>query len=202
MQRLCWSRMGTALAVLILLASTDRLSHADTPPAKTYTLKPLPKNIVTAWKVAGAEAGWMQPTPFGLFRFVHARDGKPGDLPAFRFGRWQAGHLTQLPIPETAFGLIIGNYQYTELSEAGIKEMASLKNLQALELYNIGITDAGVKELVGMKQLQSLGVDYTSLKGKSKDLAGLTNLRRLKLNTEEMTDADLKELARLINLQA
>ena len=68
MQRRCvnWKMAAPALAALLMLAigaGTGRAAHTDPP-------QPLPKNIVTAWKEAGAEVGWLRPSQAGYFWFV------------------------------------------------------------------------------------------------------------------------------------
>ena len=145
MQRKClnWNP-AAALAALLLLASAANTSRAGDPPAKTGPPKPLPENIVSAWKQAGAQIGWMRLDPFGDLRFVQDKEGKPGDVPAFRFVPWQEGRLPKLPAPAPAFGL---DLSYTEVTDVGLKELAGLKSLQSLYLGGTQVTDAGVAEL-------------------------------------------------------
>ena len=45
-----WKEAAPALAVLLMLASVASISSAGSPLAKTDPPKPLPENIVTAWK--------------------------------------------------------------------------------------------------------------------------------------------------------
>ena len=97
LRRLNSNRAVRLLAAFSILAVCDGTSVAG-PLAKTDPPKPLPENIVTAWKKAGASAGWMRTrgfpeneTSWGSF---HGEEtGSPGDLPAFRIqGKsWQAG---------------------------------------------------------------------------------------------------------------
>ncbi|MDW7996019.1 MAG: hypothetical protein RMI91_15335 [Gemmatales bacterium] len=65
-------------------------------------------------------------------------------MPAFRIRDWRAGLLAQLPDPGTPFGLDLSKMQITD---AGLKELATLKNLTVLDLTNTQISDAGLKEL-------------------------------------------------------
>ena len=102
---------------------------------------------------------------YGYLEFVPEKEGKPGDLPAFRFffwqeGRWQGGRLAKLPAPAPAFGLSL---RYTEVTDAGLKELAGLKSLQTLDLYHTEVTDAGLKELAGLKSLQALDLGETKV---------------------------------------
>jgi internalin A len=51
-----------------------------------------------------------------------------------------------------------GPWQHTKITDAGLKELAALKNLQWLEPGGTKITDAGLKELAGLKNLQWLNL--------------------------------------------
>ncbi len=203
---------------------------AGGPPAKTEAPKPLPENIVTAWKEAGAVVGWLRPMLSGFHSFVGEKEGKPGDLPAFLFRRTNRlevrdlNHLlVKLPIPATAFGLDLSE---TEVTDAGLKELAGLKSLQTLNLSYTLVTDAGLKELAGLKSLQALNLGNTQVTDAGlKELAGLklktlvvpftiTDLdlkhylaaieppTAINLSFTPVTDAGLKELAELKSLQA
>ena len=153
MHRSCleWNRAVSALAALVLLATGANIGSGAPAPLKPAAPKPLPENIVTAWKEAGAEVGWVQLSPDGLPEFVGEKAGKPGDLPAFRFTRWQEGCLANLPAPEAGFGLSLCS---TPATDAGLKELAALKSLQHLNLGDTKVTDEGLKELAGLKSLQ------------------------------------------------
>src|ERR1700722_1356291 len=106
MHRSCleWNRAVSALAALVLLATGANIGRGA-PAPKPDPPKPQPEYIVTAWKEAGAEVGWMRYYKSGFRAFVGEKEGQPGDLPAFQFDSWQDGRLAKLPIPETAFGL-------------------------------------------------------------------------------------------------
>src|SRR5262245_23977591 len=67
----------------------------------------------------------------------------------------------------------------TQVTDAGLKELAALKQLEVLSLERTNVTDAGLKELAALKQLQALILRGT-----------------------KVTDAGLKELAALKQLQA
>ena len=49
------------------------------------------------------------------------------------------------------------------MTDAGLKELAGLKSLQALNLGDTQVTDAGLKELAGLKSLQLLDLDDTKV---------------------------------------
>jgi len=61
------------------------------------------------------------------------------------------------------------------VTDAGVKELAALENLTALDLSQTMITDAGVKELTGLK-----------------------NLTELSLYDTKVTDAGVKELQKAL----
>jgi serine/threonine protein kinase/Leucine-rich repeat (LRR) protein len=87
------------------------------------------------------------------------------------------------------------------VTDAGLKELAGLKQLQWLNLVGTLVTDAGLKELAGLKQLQWLSLVRSRVTDAGlKELAGLKQLRGLNLVDTEVTDAGLKQLAALIDL--
>jgi RNA polymerase sigma factor (sigma-70 family) len=157
--------------------------------------------IVTDWKAAGAEVGWLHLYSDGsLPQFVPETEGKPGDLPAFRFNNWTDGLLTKLPVPAQAFGLSLSNIQ--AVTDAGLKELAGLKSLQSLILDNNPVTDAGLDELAGLKNLRTLDLRETRVTDAGlQKLAALPSLQALSLGATRTTDGGLKHLARLKTLQ-
>src|SRR6476646_7418116 len=97
-----------SLRVITLVASLAACGPSvagGQPPAKADPPKPLPKEVVAAWTGAGAEVGWMRADRFGLLRVVPEKDGKDGDLPAFKIAPWKDSLLPKLPAPAVAFGL-------------------------------------------------------------------------------------------------
>ena len=74
-------------------------------------------------------------------------------MPAFSWSNWQAGVVGKLPAPEQGFGL---DLSFTQVTDAGLKELAGLKQLQVLDLAHTRVTDAGLKELAGLKQRDGL----------------------------------------------
>src|ERR1043165_6978047 len=191
-----WSRAMRGLAVLVILA-------ALVPPGWSQDKKPLPKplpnTIVQAWKAAGAEVGWMRVHPHGVLDFIGAAKGEPGDVPAFRFESWRENVLRKLPAPAGSFGL---DLVLSEVTDAGLQELAGLKSLQSLNLSNNKLTDMGLKELAGLKSLQSLDIGNTQVADAGlKELARLKSLQSLDIGNTQVADAGLKELARLKSLQ-
>ena len=111
------------------------------------------------------------------------------------------------------------------MTNAGLKELAPLKQLQTLFLGHTLVTDAGLKELAPLTQLQRLDLGITKVTDVGlKELAPLTQLQRLDLDDTgdrrgaegtgptqatsdagshrtKVTDAGLKELASVKQLQ-
>ena len=187
----------------VIVVPLDRLSAADRRYLATLNdsptnepLRPAPE-VIAAWEKAGAESGWMSLR--GDLDSPWLRK-KPvaGGAPAFLFGLFPTGKLNVLPPPEVPFGL-----KFESVTDAGLKELAGLKQLRTLNLWATKVTDAGLKGLAGLKQLQSLNLESTKVTGAGlKELAGLTQLQSLSLAGTQLTDAGLNELARLKQLQS
>jgi hypothetical protein len=85
----------------------------------------------------------------------------------------------------------------TKVTDAGLKDLAGLKQLQWLNLTKTQVTDAGLKHLAGLKQLRELDLRNIKVTDAGlKHLAGLKQLRLLLLTNTKVTDkgiADLKK---------
>ena len=91
---------------------------------------------------------------------------------------------------------------FTQVTDADLKELAALKQLQRLELMGTRVTDAGLKDLAPLTQLQALYLRGTEVTGAGlKDLAPLKQLQRLDISLTRVTGAGLKDLAPLKQLQ-
>jgi internalin A len=214
------------LASLILVGCGDRAQQSDSgntpatgsdqppqqpsksnPPGKKDQLSPFPTELTNAWRDAGAIVGTTE-----------------GTIPTIRLTSWQEGMIAKLPAPSIPFALYLG---FTQITDAGLKELAGLKNLQSLHIFNTKIsgnglkelselnnlqdldllstqvTDAGLKVLASLKNLQALNLGNTRVSNVGlKELANLKNLRSLKLNRTLVTDAGLRELTGLTNLKS
>src|SRR5262249_32826904 len=147
------SRRFVPAMVAVLVVAPGNLTGCAGQPDRAAP-NPLPADLVAAWKTAGAEVGWM-PGGF-LSQFSQEKQGRPGPLPAFRFRHVELkeGSLGKLPAPEAPFGLCL---EHTKLGNAVLKELASLKQVERLQLEWIQIPDQGeLKELAGLPQLRSL----------------------------------------------
>src|SRR5262249_20601397 len=123
------------------LLVTGQFGSAGQPDKKDPP-KPLPDDVVKAWKDAGATAGWMKVDEAGHLTFVEKPEA--GAIPAFRFPTWKGGVLPKLPAPGAAFGLDLSK---TDVADDGVKELAGLKNLTSLCLCETKATDEAVEAL-------------------------------------------------------
>jgi len=93
------------------------------------------------------------------------------------------------------------NLSFTELSDAGLKELSKAQNLTGLSVPQTRITNAGIKELAAFKHLHTLNVFDTQISDAGlKELATLKQLKRLYLGNTKITDAGLRDLAALPQL--
>ena len=160
--------------------------------------KPLSREIVKAWRGIGANVGWMK-MDLGDNAPRFQVEGEIRALTVFQFTKWKEGVLAKMPDPGAPFGLDLNE---TKMTDAGLKELAGLKSLQALYIAGTQLTDAGLKELAGRKSLQTLDVRRTKVTDAGlKEIAGLKGLQRLYLNHCEVSDAGMKDLIGLQSLQ-
>ncbi len=186
------------LAVLAVLASCGPDVFAGADADKKEAPRPLPPEIVKAWRGIGANVGWMK-MDLGDNRPTFQVEGKIRAMTVFQFTEWKEGVLAKTPDPGAPFGLCLNS---TKMTDVGLKELAGLKSLQALYLAGTQVTDAGLKELAGRKSLQTLDVRWTKVTDAGlKELAGLQSLQRLYLNHCHVTGAGLKDLTGLNSLQ-
>jgi hypothetical protein len=84
-----------------------------------------------------------------------------------------------------------------KVTDASLKELKAFEQLQMLKLDSAkNITDEGVKELASLTKLEDLGLGSTQVTDAGlKHLAELKELKALSLSFTNITDAGLKELA-------
>jgi eukaryotic-like serine/threonine-protein kinase len=88
------------------------------------------------------------------------------------------------------------------VTDAGIKYLAGLPNLEKAIVHNSRLTDDGLRALTGLKQLRGIGADGTALTD-----AGLIHLKAfpgldaIGMGTPGVTDTGLKALAELRTLK-
>lgn len=205
-------------SVIVLFVLTLHLSPSLAAD-KGDTPDPLPPRIVQTWRDAGANVGWMDMNLHGhMSRHTFQAEGKRGKqtpddywwdrttgMQVFQFPVWEEGALAKLPDPGVPFGVCLN---LTNITDAGLKELAGFKSLQALYLAGAGpgkesrITDVGLKELNGLKGLRILDLRGTRVTDAGlTELANLKNLQDLYLTDCQVTDAGLAKLAGLRSLE-
>lgn len=90
-----------------------------------------------------------------------------------------------------------------QFTDAHMKDIAGLIKLETLVLQqNPGITDASLKSMIEMENLEDLWLSDTQVTGVGfKHLAGLKKLRGIYLYSTPTNDAGLKEIAQIKGLQ-
>ena len=94
------------------------------------------------------------------------------------------------------------NLGETQITNAGLKEVAKLQNLIQLWLHDTQITNADLKEVAKLQKLKRLRLDNTQITDAGlKEVAKLQKLKGIELSRTRITDAGLKDLAKLQNLE-
>jgi hypothetical protein len=97
--------------------------------------------------------------------------------------------------PKSVDEVTVLDLNYAPVLDAGLKELASLKNLGFLNLNDTRVTDAGLKELAGFKKLNALHLRNTLVTDTGlKELEGLTQLTELDLRKTKVTDTGMAYL--------
>jgi len=192
------------------LPKTELLSKNETPK----TAKRLPKETVDAWRAARAQIGLIEVNDTGHIRFQAEEVLKlPNDkqpeltaqqVPAFHFtisGKDQKAinQVAKLPVPPMPFGLSL---TFPGAREGWLKELAVMKNLQALDLRGSTVADSDLEDVARFENLQTLVLTSSEITdARLEDLAALKNLRALNLVNANVTDVAPKKLAALKNLE-
>ena len=148
MYRLSWLGWVSVLCLAAGLSSSGRLAANKAvaePPDGNRIAQPLSPDVVSAWEKAGASVGWLGPDrQDGFWEFNTQREKLDAarSVPAFKIHVWREGMLANLPAPAREFGL---DLSHAAVTDAGLKELARLKQLTTLDLYG---TYAPISELV------------------------------------------------------
>jgi hypothetical protein len=106
------------------------------------------------------------------------------------------GLLSRLPLLEE---LWLG---FTLLDDADLSEVAGLRHLRSLRLFNPNITDKGLAALAGLPSLGELLLAGAPVGDAGMEHVGrLSSLRTLDLQGTKITDAGLEDVARLSSLE-
>jgi hypothetical protein len=189
--------MRRFLVLLMVLPLTGRTAQAQPKEKKTEGIDPA---TVGAYEKVGAAYWDVVKDRFGCLEFKKGKQAAKKGLPGFRFSYLLDGKLPRLPPVSVHFALELG---FTEVTDAGLKHLAGLKNLSSLHLTSTKVTDAGLKHLTTLNNLSSLDLSHTQVTDAGlKHLTGLKNLSYLELCFTQVTDAGLKPLAGLKNLSS
>ena len=83
----------------------------------------------------------------------------------------------------------------TKITDAGLRHLEGLSQLQRLYLFHVSVTDAGMESLAKLSQLNDLEVSNTKVSQSGLEkLKGLTHIRKLGLGTIAVSDAGLRHL--------
>ncbi|MFO0863227.1 MAG: hypothetical protein U0744_00955 [Gemmataceae bacterium] len=129
------------LAFALALFAVSQFGFAG-EAGKNDLPKPLPDDVVKAWKDAGATVGWMKEDENGILRFFEKAEA--GAIPAFQLAAWKDGVVAKLPMPKAPFGLYLAK---TEIMDGSLKELTSLRTLGSLCLCETPTTAQAVEEL-------------------------------------------------------
>jgi Leucine-rich repeat (LRR) protein len=158
-----------------------------------------------AWLRRGFDGGWMRERggtvwlnsayPKGYY------DAIPALWPRRRDRELSNEDLKELPQVAVPFALNLSGR--STITDAGLKHLASLKNLSRLDLTSSRVTGEGLKHLAGLDNLSSLKLSLTQVTDENlKHLSECKGLRVLYLGRTRVTDAGLRQLAGLTNLTA
>ena len=116
---------------------------------------------------------------------------------AKEFGDEQLATLS--PVAERIIWLDLGRSQVTD---AGMKTVGNMRNLERLHLENTKITDGGIASLAGLSKLEYLNLYGTEVTSKIfESLANAKNLRKLYLWQTKVDPADARIFQRSMSLE-
>ena len=163
--------------------------------------------VVMAWEKSGAE-------------FVI-----DGAVPTFTFDQLPSSDdFSALPTPGVPFAVRVNGAVLTDLhlealgkfrglralalkscrvaNDTSLARLASLEQLQALDLRHLKVSDAALNQLAGLKELRSLRLTDVAVSDEGlRWLAGLEHLETLSLQSKGITGAALNYVAKLPRLR-
>jgi internalin A len=190
----------TDAGVAELKKKLPKLVYIHVPAPKP----PLPFDTLYAWRKAGAYPGWMNPVGWINVEGSCDEQSEPGDIPAFLIGQLTPGVISQLPAPDQSFGLYLSqdSNHLVDITIPILNGLSKFRHLQVLTITSIQMTDADVKQIASLTQLHALNLVGTQLTDEVlMKLAGLTQLKWLNINDNQVTGSGLKELASFKQLQ-
>src|SRR5438876_967448 len=96
---------------------------------------------------------------------------------------------------DSAHPVVRVSFSGTQLTDAGLKELAVLKELETLGLRDTPVTGAGLKHLAELSGLKELDLDTTKVTDVGlKELPVLKGMQTLYLGGTQVTDTGMREL--------
>jgi thiol-disulfide isomerase/thioredoxin/Leucine-rich repeat (LRR) protein len=90
----------------------------------------------------------------------------------------------------------------TEFSDAGVKKLGTLQNLESLDLDGHLVTDASMPVLKGMRELRELSIQHTRITDEGfAMLAGAPSIERIQLTGNRVTTRCIETLAEMPRLR-
>ncbi len=151
------SPVSKRLTVLLSLCCGLTFPALQSPGREPEHL--LGREVVIAWRKAGAEIGWMKADSHWLLFSQGNRSGVL-DLPAFQFQVVRKGALASLPSPKVPFGL---DLEGTHMIDEAVEDLVHLKTLRALSLALNNVTEARAGRVARLKDLQALDLSRTEV---------------------------------------
>ena len=112
------------------------------------------------------------------------------------YNLYPEGELTEADLAK----ITLLNLHGTKTTDALLKEVAKLQQLEQLWLEGTQITDEGLKEVAKLQNLIGLGLPPQITDEGLKEVAKLRNLTNLGFIDTKITDEGVKEVAKLRNL--
>jgi len=105
------------------------------------------------------------------------------------------GELTEADLEKVTVVYFNG----TKITDAGLKELAKLQQLERLSLRDTQITDAGLKEMAKFKQLERVYLGSPNITDAGlKEVAKLKQLEWLHLSSTQITKTGVAELQKAL----
>ncbi len=166
-------------SLVVSLCLTSYVAPRDQPK-----FTPIAAETIAEYQKLGAEYGLFEINGRGyvLFRprtdYEALTEYEATLVPGFKFDSLAAGALDKLPPIAVPFGLAFCD---PEMSDSEIGKLKKFKNLTVLSLWYARVTGIGLKELAGLEWLSALDLSSTKVTDNDlKSLKGLKNVRRFR----------------------
>jgi len=192
---------------MFVLVSTLLLTIPVTSPAdEKWAFKPLPPKVVAAYEKLGGELVTFVIEDNRFVSVYPVDDGKTKGLPGFNIIRKKDQPFGRFPDPNLPFGLSFFGEEVTDAELKGLSGLTQLRYLNlstgVIVVDGSKVSDAGLKELVALKQLQVLDLDGTKISDAGmRELSHLKSLQILDLGDTTVGDAGMRDLAHVQSLQ-